>query len=123
MAHRNRLVLLVLFLVLLGGCGPDTIFLRPALDTPAQHVKNGHDLLARGKIDAANAEFVRAKNLDDGYAPAYVGIALVQGHRGDVNGGFETLSQAKGLAVTPEEAKVVDRGYGQLQQIQPKVEN
>ena len=123
MAHRNRLVLLVLFLVLLGGCGPDTIFLRPALDTPAQHVKNGHSLLARGKIDAANAEFVRAKNLDDGYAPAYVGIALVQGHRGDVNGGFETLSQAKGLAVTPEEAKVVDRGYGQLQQIQPKVEN
>lgn len=123
MAQRNCLALLVLSLMLMGACGPDTIFLRPALDTPAQHVKNGHSLLARGKVDAANSEFVRAKNLDDGYAPAYVGIALIQGHQGDVNGGYETLSQAKGLAATPEQMKAVDRGYEMLEEIQSTVQN
>lgn len=121
MARRSYLALLVLSLVLVGACGPDTIFLRPALDTPAQHVKNGHSLLARGKIDAANAEFVRAKSLDDGYAPAYIGMALVQGHQGNVQGGFEILDRARKIAATPDEEKAVDQGYQQLQGMQPAV--
>jgi len=116
-AQRDSFALLVLSLVLLGACGPDTIFLRPALDTPIQHVKNGNSLLTRGKIDAANAEFVRAKNLDDGYAPAYVGIALVQGHRGDLDGGFETLDKARRIVATPDEAKAVDRGFELLEEM------
>lgn len=116
MARSNHLAaFLVLFMFLIMACGPDTIFLRPALDTPAQHVKNGHSLLARGKIDAANAEFVRAKNLDNGYAPAYVGLALVQGHRGDLDGGFETMEKARTIVDTPDEAKAVDRGFDQLE--------
>ena len=116
MARRNNLAaFLVLFMFLIMACGPDTIFLRPALDTPAQHVKNGHSLLARGKIDAANAEFVRAKSLDGGYAPAYIGLALVQGHRGDFDGGFETLEKARSIAATPDEAKAVERGFDQLE--------
>jgi hypothetical protein len=76
MGRRNCLLLLVLAASAIVACGPDTIFLRPALDTPEHHVKNGHSLLSRGKIDAANAEFKRAKALDAGYAPAYV-IAVV----------------------------------------------
>ncbi len=123
MVQRNCLALLVLSFVFFGACSPDTIFLRPALDTPAQHVKNGHNFLTRGKIDAAKAEFVRAKNLDDGYAPAYVGIALVQGQRGDVNGGIEILNQARGLATTPQETKAVDQGYERLQGMQPSVKD
>lgn len=123
MARRNNLALLVLALVLIVACGPDTIFLRPALDTPARHVQNGHSLLTRGKIDAANAEFVRAKSLDDGYAPAYVGLALVQGHRGNVDGGFETLNKARGIVATPDEAKAVDRGYELLEEMQSTVQN
>jgi hypothetical protein len=118
MIQRNRLAGLILLLFFFSACGPDTIFLRPALDTPVQHVKNGNNLLARGKIDAAYAEFIRANNLDRGYAPAYVGMALVQGHRGDVDGGFKTLNQARELATTPEETKVVDQGYKKLEQIQ-----
>jgi hypothetical protein len=97
MARRNDFAaFLVLSMFLVAACGPDTIFLRPALDTPAHHVKNGHSLLTRGKIDAAHAEFIRAKSLDEGYAPAYVGLALIQGHRGDVDGGFQTLEKATG---------------------------
>jgi hypothetical protein len=123
MARRNNPAWLAFFWVLLVACGPDTIFLRPALDTPAQHVSNGHNLLTRGKIDAANAEFVRAKNLDDSYAPAYVGLALVQGHRGNLDRGFETLEKARGIAATPDEAKAVDRGFDLLEGMRSTVKN
>jgi hypothetical protein len=123
MPRRNHLALLVFSMILIVACGPDTIFLRPALDTPAQHVKNGHSLLARGKIDAANAEFIRAKSLDDGYAPAYVGLALVQGHRGDIDGGFETLEKARMITGTPDEAQAVDAGFDQLEKMRSTVQN
>ena len=120
MNQRSILILLVVSVCLFSACGPDTIFLRPALDTPAQHVKNGHSLLSFGKIDAANKEFLRATALDENYVPAYVGIALVQGHQGNVNEGFETLEQAKGLTTTTEEKKAIDQGYRQLVEIQAK---
>ena len=124
MARCKKLAaFLVLSLVLIVACGPDTIFLRPALDTPAQHVKNGHSLLTRGKIDAANAEFVRARSLDDGYVPAYVGLALVKGHQGDLEGGFETLGKARSMVATPDEAKVVDRGFDQLERMRSTAQN
>jgi Flp pilus assembly protein TadD len=124
MAKCIGVTLLVLSLaLLLGACGPDTIFLRPALDTPAQHVKNGHSLLARGKIEAANNEFTRAKSLDDGYAPAYVGLALVQGHRGDIDGGLDILNQARELVATPADAEAVDQGYDQLEGMRSTVVN
>lgn len=115
MVQYTRLALLVLTMFFLDACGPDTIFLRPALDTPVQHVKNGHRLLMQGKIDAANIEFTRAQNLDADYAPAYVGIALVQGHRGDVDGGFETLAKVRNMALTADEIKEVERARQLLQ--------
>ena len=123
MARHNYLALSILSMILFVACGPDTIFLRPALDTPVQHVKNGNSLLTRGKIDAAHAEFVRAKSLDDGFAPAYVGLALVQGHRGDIEGGFETLDKARGIAATPDEVKSVDRGFETLERMQSTTQN
>jgi Tfp pilus assembly protein PilF len=119
MAKRKYLLPLILAVTtLIVACGPDTVFLRPALDTPQQHVKNGHNLLSRGKLDAARAEFQRAKTLDQRYSPAYVGLALVQGHQGDVAGGFETLEQAKRLAATPDEADEVTRGFERLEEMQ-----
>jgi hypothetical protein len=117
--RRGLLLVAVNLAVLIGmACGPETIFLRPALDTPAQHVDNGHRLLSRGKIDAADAEFSRAKNLDQGYVPAYVGLALIQGHRGDIRGGLEMLDQARSHAATPAEVNAVNDGYEQLKKIQ-----
>jgi hypothetical protein len=123
MTHRSALILLFLFICLLSACGPDTIFLRPGLDTPAQHVKNGHSLLSYGKIDAANKEFLRATALDENYVPAYVGIALVQGHRGNIDEGFLTLERAKELINTPEEKEALDQGYKQLVEIKQKQAN
>ena len=119
MAKRNYLIpLLLALMAVVVACGPDTIFLRPALDTPQQHVKNGHNLLSRGKLEAARAEFERAKTLDERYAPAYVGLALIKGKQGDVAGGFETLEQAKRLAATPDEADDVARGFKRLEEMQ-----
>ena len=120
MNQRWSLILPFFLVFLFSACGPDTIFLRPALDTPALYVKNGHSLLSRGKIDAANKEFLKATTLDGNYAPAYVGIALVQGHRGNVDDAFKTLERAKGLTTTAEEREAVDKGYQQLLEMQAK---
>ena len=119
MTHRKTIISAVLLvMILVTACGPDTIFLRPGLDTPAQHVKNGHSLLSRGKIDAASAEFSRAINLNARYSAAYIGIALVKGHQGEFEAGFESLNQAESLATTQEEKTAVEHGYKQLYELQ-----
>ena len=120
MSPRSTLILLLLLVGFFGACGPDTIFLRPGLDTPAQHVKNGHSLLSYGKIEAANKEFLRATDLDGKYVPAYVGIALVQGHKGNPEEGFLTLERAKRLTTTPEEEAALNDGYKQLIELKQK---
>lgn len=123
MTRHYMLTLVVMSFLLIGACGPDTIFLRPALDTPVQHVKNGRRLLAQGKLDAANGEFLRARHLDAGYAPAYVGIALIQARQGDLSGGLKTLDRARALAATPDEVKAVEQGYEQLKKMESALQN
>ena len=105
------MVMIVLFV---GACGPDTIFLRPALDTPDQHVKNGYALLKSGKIEAAEMEFTRARDLDDDDLPAHVGLALVKGYRGDVEGGLAMLEQVRSRVDSPDDARCVEQGIAQL---------
>ena len=122
MALRIPFALLILSVVLFNGCGPDTIFLRPALDTPIQHVQNGYNFLSLGKIDAADNEFNRARSLDDSYSPAFVGIGLVQGHRGDFKSGFESMARARDLAVSAEEIAEVDNGIKTLEAMQKQNE-
>ncbi len=109
-----RLILGVMAIFLFLACGPDTILVRPGLDTPDHHVANGNQLLNRMKIEAAYQEFQRAIELDPTYTPAHVGLALVQGRRGDYTGGLETLGQAKKLAQNEEEKKLVEEGYKQF---------
>jgi hypothetical protein len=117
MVPQIRVTCLFFFIFMLYACGPDTIFLRPTLDTPEQHVKNGNSLLAQGKIDAAEAEFLRAKELDAGCVPAYVGLALADGHRGDFDDGFETLERADALVSSPEERAFVEQGVEALKKM------
>ena len=118
MAPHIRFTCLLFFIFLLSACGPDTIFLRPALDTPEQHVKNGNSLLTQGKIDAAETEFLRSMELNAGYVPAYVGLALAHGHRGDFDDGFKTLEKAESLASSPEEKEFVEQGIETLEKMQ-----
>lgn len=110
-----------LFVLLLGfimfGCGPDTIFLRPGLDTPAVHVANGNNLLDRGKVDDAYREFQRAKALDPSYTPAYIGLGIVLGQKGRIDDGLKTLDVASKMADNDKDRTAVEQGYLRLHKL------
>ena len=112
---------LVMIVFFVGACGPDTIFLRPALDTPDQHVKNGYALLKSGKIEAAEMEFTRARDIDDDL-PAHVGLALVRGYRGDIDGGLAMLEQVRSRVDSPDDTRCVERGIAQLKAMRADTE-
>jgi len=98
----------------LVSCGPETILLRPSLDTPYQHVDNGYKLMAYGKTDAAVREFKRSIELDAEYAPAYVGLGIVYGIKGDLAQGRALMEKAKVLAKSDEQKKEVEMGFERL---------
>ena len=119
MAKARCLVVLLLG-VLIAGCGPDTIFVRPGLDTAAQHVANGHQLLQRGKVEDACREFKRAKELDPRYVKAYVGLGVALGRKGDLSAGVAAMDQARQMASNPQEISEIQKGYEQLDEIKRK---
>jgi tetratricopeptide (TPR) repeat protein len=103
----------------LGGCGPDTIFMRPGLDTPAQHVHNGHQLLKTGRVDDAYREFNRARELDPNFIKAYVGLGLALGHKGDLEAGLQNMDLASQMANSESDRRIVKDGYDQLRAMHP----
>ena len=114
---KSKWIVPLLISFFLAGCGPDTIFVRPGLDTPSQHVANGHQLLERGKIDDAYREFVRAKELDPNYVKAYVGLGVALGKKGDIDAGMETMAVAERMAGSAREHEAVQKGYTQLNEL------
>jgi len=98
----------------LVSCGPETILLRPSLDTPSHHVDNGYKLMAYGKTDAAMREFKRSMELNPEYAPAYVGLGIVYGMQGDLEQGRTLMKKAKSLARNGEQKKEVEMGFERL---------
>ncbi len=84
----------LLIMLTLFSCGPDTIFLQLKLDTPGHHMATGMVFLKAEKISDAFREFDRAKELDPGYSPAYVGLGLVYGFRGDFEAGLKQMETA-----------------------------
>ena len=116
---RNLLPILpAVSLLTLVACGPETIILRPSLDTPVQHVDNGYKLMAYGKNEAAIREFKRSMELDAGYAPAYVGLGIVYGMKGDLDRGRVLMEKAKTLARSDEQKKEVELGFDRLDSIE-----
>lgn len=99
------------------GCGPDSIFIRQGLDTPSHHVNNGNHFMNSGKLDAAGNEFNRALELDPNYAPAYVGLGLVAGHRGEPEKGMDLMEKARRLAQDEAQRKEVEAGIQALQEM------
>ena len=111
--------ILLLFMSLVG-CGPDTIFLRPNLDTPDHHIANGHALLNQGKTMDACREFRRAHELDPENIEALVGLAVALGRTGDVEQGLKILEKAEQLATMETDRKIIEKGYEQLKKIPPR---
>ncbi len=117
---KVRCLVIFCLTVLSAGCGPDTIFVRPGLDTPAQHVDNGHQLLQRGKVEDACREFIRAKELDPHFVEAYVGLGVALGRKGEFAAGLTSIDQARQMATTAQEISAVRKGYEQLDEIKRK---
>lgn len=115
---RSTICLIVLlFGFVTVGCGPDTIFLRPGLDSPSIHVANGNNLLERGKVDDAYREFQRAKTLDPSYTPAYIGLGIVLGRQGYIDDGLKTLDMASEMADNEKDRTAVKQGYYRLHEL------
>ena len=114
---KMRCLVTVWLSFLIVGCGPDTIFLRPGLDTPAQHVENGHLLLQRGKLEDACREFNRAKELDPLFVKAYVGLGIALARKGDLETASASMDQARRIAGNSQEIAEVRKGYEQIEKI------
>jgi len=111
MAPKTVIVVLtVLCLTLLQGCGPKVM--PPAqLNSPEYHVKNGNTLIKSGKLQDAFAEFKWAQGLDPTYSPAYTGMGLVYGLQGEFEKGLSTLAPAMEYARTDAQKIDVHVGY------------
>jgi len=109
-------------LIILVSCGPETILLRPSLDSPLHHVDNGYKLMAYGKTEAAVREFKRSIELDETYAPAYVGLGIVYGVQGDLDQGRAMMEKAEALARGEEQRKEVEMGFERLDFIEKDIE-
>lgn len=115
--HYWLWILIIWIIWQVVGCGPETIFMRPALDTPEQHVYNGHILLGQKKLKDAKREFERARELDPGFTEAYVGLGLVLGHQGEVENALRMFNHAKTTITSDKDYESVDKGFEQFQEI------
>ena len=79
--RRWKLFTLVwVFAVVLIGCSQQGREATGRLDTPEHHVLRGHDTVEKGDWKRAEREFNLALGLDENYAPAHAGIAIVAAH-------------------------------------------
>ena len=115
MIYRKSITILaVICFLFLTGCGKKPVAPQAELDTPFHHVSNGNKLLKEGNLDDALREFNRAKDLDPEFSPAYVGIGLVNGKKGDFKKGLENIKKAEGLAKVEKQKQIVHVGYMRL---------
>lgn len=106
-----RIIIVISFLASFTACGPDTIFVRPHLDTPSQHISNGNRFLENGKVNDAFREFARARELDPQNALAHAGIGLVLVQKGDLENALKNLVLAENVADDVQDHVAVQKGY------------
>lgn len=115
MVSRKSFVVIVgICIFFLSACGPKALAPEAEFDTPMHHVKNGNKLLKSGKIEDAFREFNRAKELDPKCAPAYLGLGLVHGLKGESDEGFNAMKKAERYAEDKEQNAAVNVGYMRL---------
>ncbi|MRR15917.1 MAG: hypothetical protein EG826_05615 [Deltaproteobacteria bacterium] len=104
--RRNKGLLLVVFIVgilWIAGCGQAPRIPVSQLDTPEHHVFTGMRLLDQGKYADAQREFELALQLDRKYSKAYTGLGLVKTYTADFKGALENLEQGAKYAKADEE--------------------
>lgn len=109
------LLIVALWLGLLSACGP-----RPGgypyseLDTPEQHVFNGFAFVKKERMKDAQREFEQALLLDPNCSPAFRGIGVVYGMKGDFPRAFDAMGQAEAHGKGPLERALADVGMMSL---------
>lgn len=100
-----------LSLFFLVSCIPEIIPQEALLDTPSRHYGNGMQLFKAGKTGASYAEFNRALELDREYSPAYVGLGLVAGLKGDYDDALKKVETAGLYTRNRQEMLLVQVGF------------
>lgn len=90
---KKSILTAVVMIALCTGCARSIIM----LDKPDYHYQNGLRLFNQGNIDGAKIEFEYAIFLDEGYAPAYVGLAIAYGTMGDLDNAVANMKRAQEL--------------------------
>ncbi|MDD9949569.1 MAG: tetratricopeptide repeat protein, partial [candidate division Zixibacteria bacterium] len=86
---------LVITVLVFTGCGANTMQYSGSLDTPEAEYAKALSLLESGAHDEAEAALRRTMRLDDGYAPAYVGMSRLLLERGDVKEAIRYVHMAR----------------------------
>lgn len=82
------------------GCASQGALKQAEMDTPEHHCRVASDLQEKGDLDGALLEFERARGLDPSYSPAYVGVGLVLGEKGNFEDAFRNMDLADRYART-----------------------
>ncbi len=110
----RRFIGVIFCLMLTLACSSIPPYQNTALDTPSRHVHNGMQFLDMGKIETAVHEFNRAIELDPKYSPAYTGLGLACGRKGDFNSAYRFMEKSRMTAVNPDQQNAVANGWMQL---------
>ncbi|MCY3554458.1 MAG: tetratricopeptide repeat protein [Gemmatimonadetes bacterium] len=86
---------LVIAALVFAGCGAKTMQYSGSLDTPEAEYAKALSLLESGTHDEAEAALQRTMRLDDGFAPAYVGMSRLLLERGDVREAIRYVHMAR----------------------------
>ncbi len=115
MTLKKTLYIMAVFsLLFVCACGQKAVAPEAQLDTPEHHVTDGNKFLKAGRLDDALNEFTRAKQLDPGSSPAYTGIGIVYGEKGNFDKAFETMEKAEEYADSDTEETAAYVGYIRL---------
>jgi len=98
-------------LVMLAACGPKSVTPKYLLDTPFRHVSTGMKFIDKEKWEAARLEFDRAVELDDTYAPGWVGLAIIEAQEGNFEKADALLSKAQNLYQTEDHRQFIQEGF------------
>ena len=86
---------LVIVVLVSAGCGAKTMRFPDSVDTPETGYAKALSLLEAGALDEAEAALRGTMRLDDGYAPAYVGMSRLFFERGDVKEAIRYVHMAR----------------------------
>ncbi len=106
-----RYAITIGLMFILVACGPKSVTPKYLLDTPSRHVSTGMKFLDKEKWEAAKLEFDRAVELDDTYAPGWVGLAIIEAQEGNFEKADVLLSKAQRLYQTEDHRQFIQEGF------------